>query len=194
MSNYFTMFPTTYHSIERNGESVPITNIFKRFRFESSLKDRLDIFYPYRIQDGDRPDTLAEKYYGNPNYAWVIILFNNIIDPLAEWPKEEGVFKTHIEAKYGSIPNAKQQVHEYRLILYSARRLYSGRIIPKRTITIDLETYNSTPVIDREMITKWDHEVKMNDDRREIKILDKRYLSQLQDEVEDILRDGTGTR
>ena len=37
------------------------------------------------MQDSDTPEIIADKYYGNVEYHWVVLLFNNIIDPQFEY-------------------------------------------------------------------------------------------------------------
>ena len=40
----------------------------------------------YDVQDGDTPSILAYQVYGDANKHWVILLFNNIINPYYDWP------------------------------------------------------------------------------------------------------------
>jgi len=63
MSNYFSYFPKTPHDLTNNGQTVQLTNLLRRFKVQSSVANRADVYYEYDIQDGDRPDTIAEKYY-----------------------------------------------------------------------------------------------------------------------------------
>ena len=189
MAGYFENFPTTEHDILRNNNPRIVTNVLRRFRFDPSVKNRLDVFYPYRIQDGDRPDTIADKYYGNSKYAWVVLLFNDIADPLFDWPMDDATLTNYIRDKYGSVSAAHQTTHERRLILSAGKKLSSGRILKKRFVIVDESTYNATPEGDRELVTKWEYEVDRNDARRDIKILDKKYISLVRNEIRDILKD-----
>ena len=56
----------------------------------------------YEIQSGDRPDTVADKFYGDSNYAWLILLYNEIDDPIFGWPLFNIDFDNYIKGKYGS--------------------------------------------------------------------------------------------
>ena len=38
------------------------------------------------IDDGETPEVVAEKIYGDAGAAWVVLLANSIIDPQFEWP------------------------------------------------------------------------------------------------------------
>ena len=190
MSKYFRYFPTTNHDLTNIGQSITLTNILRRFKFKSILQEKVDSFYEYSVQSGDRPDIIAEKYYGSPDYAWVVLHFNNIMNPLFDFPLTENALNDMIRKKYGSIAAAKAEVHEYRQIIRNAETLFDGRVIQKETIVVDQTTYNSLDPAIREEVDKFEYEIEINDAKRSIKILDKKYLSILRDEVEDILKNG----
>ena len=72
-----------------------------------------------------------------------------------------------------------------RLILIWKVRT-DGSVIPKRTVVVDLNTFNSLVATDRETIYAYDYHLEKNDDKRKIKILDKRFVNQLKRDVEII--------
>jgi hypothetical protein len=202
MSNYFSYFPTIKHDISSTGNTVELTNILRRFKIQSSLESRTDVYYEYDIQEGDRPDTIAEKYYGDSNYAWLVLHFSNIKDVHFEWPISVSAFEEHLKSKYGSLSEAQSQIHEYRIYLSRTKQdgtkvpaktevLFDSTVLPERVVVVDQSTYNSTHVDYRKsVVTKYDYEFELNEGRRSISLLDKRYLPQIRDEVEDILRNG----
>jgi len=190
MSEYFTYFPTVEHDLTNIGQKVTLTNVLRRFVVRSDLIDRTDIFYDYNIQDGDRPDTIAEKYYGDADVAWLVLHFNQINDPYFEWPLFNEDFTNFIRSKYGSVANAQSQVHEYRQILNEESLRFDGTKIPRRYLIVDETTYNSLSEENRELITNYDYEEERNDKNRAIRILDKRYLNKVREEVKSVLRDG----
>lgn len=204
MSNYFSYFPTTKHDIKNDGGDVELTNILRRFKIDSELKSRSEVFYNYQIQDGDRPDTIAEKYYGNANYAWLVLHFNEIEDAIFDWPLFGDNFENFIISKYGSIATAQSTIHEYRIFLTykdesgvktpaKKRIKFDGSIIEERTVVVDQTTFNATEAAykyNATGISKYDHEIKLNDNKRDISLLDVKYLETVRDEVETILRNG----
>jgi hypothetical protein len=204
MSNYFSYFPTTKHDIKNDGGSVDLTNILRRFKIDSELKSRSEVFYNYQIQDGDRPDTIAEKYYGNAKYAWLVLHFNEVEDAIFDWPLFGDNFENYIIGKYGSIATAQSAIHEYRIFLTykdesgvktpaKKRIKFDGSIVEERTVVVDQTTFNATEAAykyNTTGISKYDHEIKLNDDKRDISLLDAKYLETVRDEVETILRNG----
>ena len=190
MSNYFSYFPTTPHDLTNDGQKVELTNLLRRFKVRSNVKSRTDTYHKYTIQPGDRPDIIAEKYYGSSALAWVVLHFNDIIDPVFDWPLFHEDFDNYIKGKYGSVPAAKAEVHEYRQILNNATVKNDGTRIPKRTVVVDSTTYNSLGSDVKESIDKYSYELELNDKKRRIKLLDRQYLKQLQEEVKTILKNG----
>jgi hypothetical protein len=190
MSEYFSYFPTTEHDLTNIGQTVTLTNIMRRFIVRNQLQNRSDIFYEYDVQMGDRPDIIAEKYYGDADLAWLVLHFNNIKDPVFEFPLFGRDFENYIKGKYGSIPAARSEIHEYRQILQDSEVKYDGTKIPERYVVVDETTYNGLSATDRRTIYKYDWEEELNEEKRKIKILDKRFLDKVRDEVETILRDG----
>ena len=188
MSNYFSYFPSVEHDLKQNGTFVTVTNILKRFKIHDDARDQTEVFYPYQLQDGDRPDVVAEKYYGNANYAWLVLFSNNIVDPVKEWPLYGTDFRNYLVTKYGSIESANTTVKKRYKVLSAAFRKIDGTVIPKRRLEIDETTFNTLSEADRELQTAYEYEVEVNDDKRKIHLIDSSYLSVITDQVENILR------
>lgn len=49
--------------------------------------------FSHTIKDGETPDTLAEKYYGNRENWWIIAILNDIEDINHEWPMTDACIK-----------------------------------------------------------------------------------------------------
>tara|TARA_R110000822_G_scaffold71855_4_gene172880 strand:- start:10489 stop:11106 length:618 start_codon:yes stop_codon:yes gene_type:complete len=204
MSKYFSYFPTTPHDITNENRTVKLTNILRRFKVDSSLKDRALVFYEYQIQEGDRPDTIAEKYYGSANYSWLVMHFNDINDVLRDFPLFGDNFENFVAGKYGSVATAQSTIHEYRIFCRhrdangvdtpaKKRTLIDGTIIEERVLVVDLTTFNATDSAYKYNVagvTKYDYEVELNEKRRDIELLDVKYLPTVRDEVENVLRNG----
>lgn len=190
MSNYFAFFPTTPHDLTNVGQTVDLTNILKRFKVKSSLLTDTRVYADYEIQAGERPDTVADKFYNDPSYAWLILLYNQIHDPIFGWPLFNYDWDQYIKGKYGSIATAQGTVHEYRKVLNEKTIKYDGSIIEKRYVVVDATTYATLAESVRESISKYDWEEEVNDAKRQIKILNERYLSQVRNQVTSILKDG----
>lgn len=103
MAKYFNYFPKTFYSLEDSGNKLDtVTNIIARFAFEDKLKDNSAAFYKYEIKDSDTPEIIASKYYNNPERHWIVLLFNNIIDPQWDWPLNDRTFNEYVDNKYSA--------------------------------------------------------------------------------------------
>jgi len=189
MSNYFSYFPTVLQDIRQTGRKTQATNILRRFKVKDSLTDRTDTFYEYSIQEGDRPDVIAEKFYGNANYAWVVLHYNNIIDPQFDWPLFGNDFDRFIVGKYGNLQSPKTTIKYYYKILSAATVKTDGTRVEERKLVVDETTYNSLAANERSTITEYDWEVELNEERKQIRLLEPRFLSKAIDEVETILQE-----
>ena len=85
---YFSNMPTFDYPLVVNGKTkfVNSRNILVRARIIDYIKDTQASYLNYTILDGERPETLSHRVYGQSELHWIILLFNEIIDPLFEWP------------------------------------------------------------------------------------------------------------
>lgn len=188
MSNYFTYFPKVAYDLENKNETVQLTNLLRRFTFRKDSINQLNTYYNYTIQYGDRPDTIAEKYYGDASLDWIVLHYNYIIDPHFDWPLFGEDFSRFIVKKYGSLASANETTLKYFKVV---REKQKTRLvdIPEKVLEIDETTYNTLVPSKRRSYTAYEWEVELNERRMEIKLLDKLYIDQLMEEVETILRD-----
>ena len=61
---YFQQFPTIKVT-DYNGNFVNVTNIMERTEIIPTVLNNALVFYSYNIKDGDTPDIIAQKYYGD---------------------------------------------------------------------------------------------------------------------------------
>jgi len=97
---YFNPFPKTEYSLGSKTETV--VDIFRKVAISQSNTD--SIFTEELVGDSDNVESLAEKYYGDASLSWIILLTNNITDPMSEFVLSTKNFDSLINTKYsGSI-------------------------------------------------------------------------------------------
>lgn len=175
-SYYFENFPTISYDLEKNGNFNNITNIFLRYKIIDVFKKQQAVYYNYNIKDGERPDVIAFKYYGDASLDWIILLTNNIIDPQFDWPLSSKAFENYLVKKYGSITTAREQTHHYEQITQQQQVMFDGTIIPEEYFEIDLNTYNTLSDSDKRIITSYEYEERINESKRSIKLLSEEYV------------------
>lgn len=96
MSKYFTYFPI----IDYHGKQV--RNITRRSKIKDELLSDPFIYLPYTIADGEKPETVAELYYGSVDDTWLVLLANNMTDPYYDWPMSDEEFDQYFIDKYAN--------------------------------------------------------------------------------------------
>ena len=159
---------------------VTAKNIFRRMKLRDDLKNVFTLFNNYVIEEGERPDTVAEKEYGKSDLDWVVLLSAGIINVRNEWPLSSKDLYNFVVEKYGLAE--KDLVHHYETkeIKDSQNRL----IIPKGSrvdANFDITYFdNGTMVTKSEItgVTNYEYEVKENIKKSTISILRRSYLQQ----------------
>tara|TARA_R100001510_G_C7629704_1_gene188827 strand:- start:266 stop:799 length:534 start_codon:yes stop_codon:yes gene_type:complete len=156
MSSLFTDSQKFAYKVN-NTDFFEAIDITINFNINDLLKNYQGVSYtPYAVQDGERPDNIAQKFYGNPELDWIILMTNNIHNIYDEWPRSTDQFQKYITQKYGSISLAQSTVLYY----YDANKNI-----------IDLETYNNLTVDSRSTETQYENEARKNIQKGIIKIL-----------------------
>ena len=158
---------------------VTAKNIFRRMKLRDDLKNVFTLFNKYVIDEGERPDTVAEKQYGKSDLDWVVLLSAGIINVRNEWPLSSRDLYNFTVEKYCLAE--KDFVHHYetkevkdsqnRLILPKGKFVDSNFTIPKP----DKLNETLNPIVG---ITNYEYEVKENIKKSTINILRRSYLQQ----------------
>jgi hypothetical protein len=99
--SYFTHFPSTGYILDENtAKVVKAKNILLRAKFSEYLKTNNSLLFLYSIRDGDRPETIANIVYNRSDLHWIVLLFNDIINPYHEWPLTDSEFEAMVKLLY----------------------------------------------------------------------------------------------
>lgn len=96
---YFQSFPQIV-TIDYVGNNIVLTNLMIRSEVVPGLLNNPLLFYSYDIQDGDTPEIIADKYYGDPYRYWIVLYANQLLDPQWSWPMNQNLFQDYIIDKY----------------------------------------------------------------------------------------------
>jgi len=115
MSKYFENFAKTFYNLEDNQfNSQLVTNILQRSTFLKEITENSAIAYEYQVKDSDTPEIIAHKLYGDVDRQWIVLLFNNILNPYYDFPLKQSEFAKFIYNKYGmDIDTSKTTLHHY---------------------------------------------------------------------------------
>jgi len=97
---YFKSFPYTYYSLDDASTVQVVTNITNRVTLSDEVKTNLGLYDEYDIKDGETPELVAIRFYGNPELHWLVLHYNEIIDPRFDWPMDTNNLNRHVSGKY----------------------------------------------------------------------------------------------
>jgi len=166
--SYFEKFPLYQYDISDTQNRKLITDILRRVNMKANVKANTLIFDQYNVKDGEQPDIVADKYYGDSTYYWIIITINNITSRY-DWPLDQVALSEYVNNKYDD-PDG---IHHYEI------NASSGDTTTKLTVSSD--TDGALPV------TNYEYEQTENDNKRRIRLLDRTYVRQFVSEFEKLI-------
>ena len=191
MANYFRNLPKVGYDINGTGKEsfLSVTNIMKRVKFKPSVLDDISNYYPYFVKEGERPDIIAHAQYGNIGYAYLILLVNDIYDPNFDWPLSSQIFEKFIINKYGSVTIALSGVKNYfQIIRAEVARTGTSERVPEVKFAVDETTFNALGAANRTTLSDYDHEVELNDAKREIRLINPNFIKDIDFQVKHSLK------
>ena len=204
MSNYFSYLPNLEYvnriPSEQNISSyTEVKNLFKRVKLSNKLFQDLTNFTKYQIVGDERPDNVANKIYNNPNYDWIVLLSNNIINIQDEWPMSNRTFELYMNKKYG-VTNY-DNIHHYESIEVKDSSnnytvLKKGLEVPSDySITFyDGALGRMSTVTDTNVgVTNYEYESKIQDDKRNIFLLRSELIQTVIRDIKSLMeyKDGS---
>jgi hypothetical protein len=175
---YFEQFPL----INYNG--IMMRDIIHRAKFVKEVLNNDKAFYPFVVSEGQRADMIADKYYGSSDYEWLVWLSNDILDPYFGWVLSRNDFDDYIVSKYGSFENCLETIVHY---------VYNDTVDPednerdyRANYEMTVETYGFLSTLDKSFwkpVYAYEWEFQKNEDKRNIKLLDKRLVPQIEREL-----------
>lgn len=163
IKGYFNNLPTIEY-----GTKVA-RNLITRPKIKEFILGNPNVIYDYVIKDGERPDVIANAYYGDSNFVWLIFLANNIVDPYYDWPLTQEQFKDFIIDKYGSVETAKNTIKHYK-------HKTKGTLITKETYDLNA-TMLKIIASDYQSVDVYKFEDDANEAKRSIKLIDARLAT-----------------
>ena len=216
---YFRELPNIrYQSFLNHKKStkdfVDIKNIFRRTKLFDYLSNNVSLFNKYVIEDGERPDTIAESLYNNAELDYIVVLVAGITNITHQWPLQDFQMYDFALAKYGSEENLNA-VHHYET--YEIKDSENRQILPPNLIVdssfkIDgsalrfgtnrftlISQLGNTQLDDKNEytvatdniarpVTNYEYETIKNDESRKIDVLRNSYLTIFVDDFKEVIR------
>ena len=97
----FKNFPTIQYKLN-DGRIIHIKDFFRKGKIELQKVNTLVDYEYYELQEGERPDIVASKLYGDSDLHWVLFLVNEI-DNYYDWYMDVETFNNYLDNKYEGV-------------------------------------------------------------------------------------------
>ena len=197
MSSYFSEVPNLEYVSRlpdaKISDYITVKNFFKRGFLREDIFQNLTFFTKYQIQGGDRPDNVAFQVYNDSTLDWLVLIANNIVNIQNEWPLSNLDFDELMLDKYGSYDTLFNGIHHYETIEVKDARdvvIVNAGLKVESDYSITFfderadEVKTVTPTIP---VTNYQYEQKVNEDKRNIYLLQPRYVQVVRDDLEDLM-------
>ena len=161
-----------------NGNVKEVTDIWRRVKVRSKIARNVSLYDAIEVPEGDSPETIAYKVYGDTSYFWVVCSLNNVVNRYHDWPLDEFNFQQFVADKYDN-PNA---IHHYEKTQSSGKLVGSGPSDYDHKIEVNSDTAGAQSVSNRE------YENRIQDEKRQIRILSPQYLPAFEDEFVKLIQ------
>ena len=178
---YFNKIPYILYDSKGQGDYKEVTNLLRRVALRTKVRSNVLFFDTYDVKEGETPEIIAHKLYGDPQLHWVILMINDITDRYHQWPMSTPQFLAFINDKYDNVDD----VHHYeipqssgdtktKIEVYQNSALYTG----------DTDFYASASIV-----TNFEYEESVQDKNRKIRLLDPNYIEQFVEEYENLMKE-----
>tara|TARA_B100001250_G_scaffold365474_1_gene346183 strand:- start:2297 stop:2956 length:660 start_codon:yes stop_codon:yes gene_type:complete len=169
---------------------LTVKNLFRRNKLRDDLQSSFTVFDKYEIQQGARPDTVAEEFYGDPQLDWVVLMTAGILNVRDEWPLDDRDLYDYAYDVHGD------KLNSVRYYETTEVKDNSGRLIlpAGKRVNEDFEIYKpdesneiSTKINPVRGVSNWEYEIIKNEEKRSIYLLRKSYIQQFLNDMRNIM-------
>lgn len=191
---YFQNFPNINYALSVNKAgrttNVTIKDYFHLLRVKDNIFKEDTMYYSYHVQNDERPEQISYSEYGDEKFYWTILQVNDITDYYTQWPLSDYELQKFIAKKYGSIDD-QYATHHYETL--ETKDSLGNIVLPGRlNVSQDyVYSYPSEPGSDVYLtsrpleVTNYEYETRLNNEKRDIVLLQKKYIYQFQDEYKE---------
>ena len=171
---YFDAFPVIPYDAKGDLHFKDVTNLLRRVGMRAKLKSNTLLYDTYDVKEGETPEMIAHKLYGDTELHWIILLINEVTDRYHQWPMTTPQFLDFINDKYDN-PDG---IHHYETTQTSGDTKVKIEVFNE----VDDDAYTGlTPITNRE------YEEQQQDQRRKIRLLDPSFVEQFVDEYQKLI-------
>ena len=173
---YFESFPTIFYDANGDGTFKDVKNLLRRVGLRTLVKSNVLLFDTYEVKEGETPEMIAHKLYGDSNLHWIILMINEVPDRYHQWPMTVPQFLDFINDKYDN-PDG---IHHYETTQTSGDTKVKIEVFNE----VDSDAYTGlTPITNRE------YEEDRQDKLRSIRLIDPKFIGQFVAEFQTLMKE-----
>ena len=173
---YFESFPTIFYDANGDGTFKDVKNLLRRVGLRTLVKSNVLLFDTYEVKEGETPEMIAHKLYGDSNLHWIILMINEVTDRYHQWPMTVPQFLDFINDKYDN-PDG---IHYYETTQTSGDTKVKIEVFNE----VDDDAYTGlTPITNRE------YEEDRQDKLRSIRLIDPKFIGQFVAEFQTLMKE-----
>ena len=177
---YFSRFPLFAYDVKNDGNYKILPDILRRVKARTAVKSGRFLFDQYDVKNGEKPEDIAFKYYGDPELHWVVLMVNEVTDRFYQWPMTQPQFDEFLTDKYGA--GNEDSAHHYELTKSSGKTSVSGPNDYSHRVEVNSDETEAITITNR------DYEERLQDKYRTIRLLDKRYINDFLEEFDNLVK------
>ena len=171
---YFDSFPVIFYDSSGDLIFKDVTNLLRRVGLRTKVRTNSLLYDTYDVKEGETPEMIAHRLYGNTELHWIILLVNEVTDRYHQWPMTTPQFLDFINDKYDN-PDG---IHHYETTQTSGDTKVKIEVFNE----VDDDAYTGlTPITNRE------YEESLQDIKRQIRLLDPSFVDQFVDEYKALI-------
>ena len=89
---FFKNIPNINYDFKSDGKFYQAKDMFRKVSAWSYLQEGVTGYSYYRITEGERPDVVAARLYGDSTLYWLFFLVNENLQDFSDWPKSNSLF------------------------------------------------------------------------------------------------------
>ena len=178
---YFNNMPKIFYDSYGTSNPKIVTNLLRRVGVRAKVRANTLFFDTYSVREGETPEIISHKMYGDSELHWVVMLVNDVIDRYHDWPMSTPQFNSYINQKYvDSDGNPDSSgTHHYEIDQTSG----------KTSVTIEVTGTTNYP--DASIVTNYEYEQRRQDKIRQIRLLDPKYIPSFVEEYKNLMNEST---
>ena len=167
------------YDIKGNKQYKLLPDILRRVKLRTGIRNGSFLFDKYNVKQGEKPEDIAFKWFGDAEYHWIILMTNNVTDRYYQWPMTHPQFEEFLKDKYGA--GSEDGIHHYEVTQSSGPTTGDGPDDYSHKIEVN-ETESGA-----ESVSNYEYETIRNEEKRNIFVLKSGFLQQFLDDIKEIM-------